>query len=240
MSLWDLFTHIVQSSKTLDFELKWYVSSLLNQNNWVLRDRISQQNVWICWLPTSISVNLVQMIFFACNFECYRVTWIVSWPFSICFLKGLVFVLFRQWHFFVQWKHWSPVFTCFAELASNRFSSTITITFFPPKSLAFRIHSMLFIWIDQIQIGEMFLKSKIYFDCHIFMRHGKDSTHRTESKSVTYVAYFPLLENHFDCGYKKGCIGSLAKASVFWMECVAWKSVDITSFRLKEVQYLQE
>lgn len=70
--------------------------------NWVLRDRISQQNVWICWLPTSISVNLVQMILFACNFECYRVTWIVSWPFSICFLKGLVFVLFRQWHFFVQ------------------------------------------------------------------------------------------------------------------------------------------
>lgn len=102
MSLWDLFTHIVQSSKTLDFELKWYVSSLLDQNNWVLRDRISQQNVWICWLPTSISVNLVQMILFACNFECYRVTWIVSWPFSICFLKGLVFVLFRQWHFFVQ------------------------------------------------------------------------------------------------------------------------------------------
>lgn len=150
--------------------------------------------------------------------------------FSLCIVSSMTFLC----------PIWSPVFTCFAELASNRFSSTITITFFPPKSLAFRIHSMLFIWIDQIQIGEMFLKSKIYFDCHIFMRHGKDSTHRTESKSVTYVAYFPLLENHFDCGYKKGCIGSLAKASVFWMECVAWKSVDITSFRLKEVQYLQE
>lgn len=136
MSLWDLFTHIVQSNETLDFELKWYVSSLLDQNNWVLRDRISQQNVWICWLPTSISVNLVQMIFFACNFECYRVTWIVSWPFSICFRKGLVFVLFRQWHFFVQWKRWSPVFTCFAELASK--SRVLSLSpFFHPSHWLF-------------------------------------------------------------------------------------------------------